>query len=292
MRIVHGRDIEFTVPATRHREPGILFKHLLAGTPGTPDCYELSITRVLTRYEAPRHRHNFDQVRWQLTGSFGDGKGEDLPAGWVGYYPEGVPYAIDAQGPSDQLTLQSGAPTGSGFMRYEQLFAGAAELAKLGTFRDGVYFRDKETNLPPGVKRNQDGYEAVWQHVMGTPVVYPKPRFKAPLLMDPEAFAWMGESPGAARRELGRFTERGVAIAQLRLAPGASVEESTAARRLFFVLSGEGVVEGEAVFPESAIELAPGERMRVTATTPLVVVALTLPDFSKSAAMLESAEAA
>ena len=68
MRIVHGRDIEFTVPATRHREPGILFKHLLAGTPGTPDCYELSITRVLTRYEAPRHRHNFDQVRWQLTG--------------------------------------------------------------------------------------------------------------------------------------------------------------------------------------------------------------------------------
>ncbi len=285
MRIVHGRELDFTVPRTRHREPGILFKHLLTGEPGTPDCYELSVARVVTRYEAPRHRHNFDQVRWQFSGSFGDGKGEDLPAGWVGYYPEGVPYAIDATGPCDQLILQAGAPGGAGFMPYEQLFAGAAELAKLGTFQDGVYRRHDASNLPPGVKRNQDGYEAVWQHVMGRPVIYPKPRFRAPLLMDPEAFAWIAEAPGVARRVLGRFTERGVGIAQLRLDPGAAATETGAARRLCFVLSGEGSVAGSAVFPETAIELAPGEGAAFVATTAMVVILLTLPDFSHQAAL-------
>lgn len=285
MRLAHGKDIDFTVPRTRHREPGILFKHLLTGTPGTPDCYELSVTRVVTRYEAPRHRHNFDQVRWQLSGSFGDAKGEDLPAGWVGYYPEGCYYTIDATGPCDQLTLQSGAPTGSGFMPYQQLFAGAAELAKLGEFKDGIYRRHDASNLPPGVKRNQDGYEAVWQHVMGTPVVYPKPRFAAPLLMDPDAHAWIADGPGVARRSMGSFTERGLGIAQLRLDPGAGAEEVAVARRLFFVLEGEGSVDGQPVFPHSAVELAPGERARFSASARMVVVALTLPDFSQPAAL-------
>ncbi len=288
MRIVHGRELEFTAPRTRHREPGILFKHLLTGTPGAPDCYELSITRVVTRYVAPRHRHNFDQVRWQLTGVFGDGKGEDLPAGWVGYYPEGVPYAIDATGPCDQLTLQSGAPTGSGFMPYQQLFAGAAELSKLGTFEDGVFRRDKDTNLPPGAKRNQDGYEAVWQHVMGTPVAYPKPRFRAPLLMDPDAFGWIAEAPGLARRSLGSFTERGVGIAQLRLSPGAAAEERAASRRLAYVLSGDGHAGGTALQAETAIELEPGETLRLSAATELTLLLLTLPDFSKPAALGEA----
>ncbi|WP_203071124.1 hypothetical protein [Falsiroseomonas ponticola] len=289
MRLVHGRDIDFTAPRTRHREPGILFKHLLTGAPGTPDCYELSLTRVVTRYEAPRHRHNFDQVRWQLAGRFGDGKGEDLPAGWVGYYPEGTYYAIDATGPCEQLTLQCGAPTGSGFMPYDQLFASAAELAKLGSFQDGIYRRHDASNLPPGVKRNQDGYEAVWQHAMGTPVVYPRPRFAAPLLMDPDAFAWIDAGGGAARREMGRFTERGVTIAQLRLAAGGAVTETARARRLFYVLAGEGLVQDQAILPESAIELAPGEEARFASAGGMVLAALTLPDFSLPAAMAAAA---
>jgi hypothetical protein len=285
MRIVHGQDLEFTAPRTRHREPGILFKHLLTGRPGAPDCYELSITRVVTHYVAPRHRHNFDQVRWQLSGAFGDGKGDTLTAGCVGYYPEGVPYAIDATGPSDQLTLQSGAPTGSGFMPYEQLFAGAAELSRLGTFEDGIFRRDKETNLPPGVKRNQDGYEAVWQHVMGTPVVYPKPRFQSPLLMDPEAFAWIAQAPGVARRSMGRFTEREVGIAQLRVQAGFATQEAATTRRLAYVLSGDGQVDGMPVRPETAMEWDPGEAPLVAAGADLTLILLSLPDFSKPAAM-------
>lgn len=290
MRLAHGKDIEFTQPRTSHREAGILFKHLLTGEPGQPDCYELSLTRVVTRYEAPRHRHNFDQVRWQLDGTFGDGKGDDLPTGWVGYYPEGTYYAIDATGPCEQLTLQSGAPTGFGFMPYAKLFAGAAELAKLGTFKDGVFRRNDATNLPPGVKRNQDGYEAVWQHVMGTPVVYPKPRFAAPVLMDPEAFGWLSDGPGVARRALGQFTERGVGMAQLRLDAGACVTHAASARTLLFVLDGQGSIDGQPIYKASAIELAPGEQATLAGGA-MVLAVLTLPDFAQ-AAVLQAASAA
>jgi hypothetical protein len=290
MRLAHGKDIEFTQPRTSHREPGILFKHLLTGEAGQPDCYELSLTRVVARYEAPRHRHNFDQVRWQLDGTFGDGKGDDLPPGWVGYYPEGTYYAIDATGPCEQLTLQSGAPTGSGFMPYAKLFAGAAELAKLGTFKDGVFRRNDASNLPPGVKRNQDGYEAVWQHVMGTPVVYPRPRFAAPLRMDPTAFGWLADGPGVARRVLGQFTERGVGVAQLRLDAGASAPHSAIARTLLFVLDGQGSIDGQAIFKETAIELAPGETATIMGGD-LLLAMLTLPDFSQPAVLPMSSAA-
>ena len=289
MRVVHGDGIGFTQPRTKHREAGITFKHLLTGPAGAPDCYELSIARVETRYDAPRHRHNFDQVRWQLTGEFGDGKGDVLRAGEVGYYPEGVHYAIAAQGPNDQLILQSGAPTGSGFMPYERLFAGAGELAKLGTFRDGIFFRGKDTNLPPGVKRNQDGYEAVWQHVMGTPVVYPKPRYRAPVMMDPEAFAWLEESPGVAQREMGRFTERGVGIAQVKVSGGGAATAGGEARTLLYALAGDGALGPEAMRAGSAAELAPGESATITGDLTLVV--LTLPDFARPAAMERAAAA-
>jgi hypothetical protein len=280
MRVVHGDEIPFTIPRTRHREAGITFKHLLTGMAGAPDCYELSIARVETRYEAPRHRHNFDQVRWQLTGAFGDGKADMLRPGEVGYYGEGTYYAIAADGPSDQLLLQSGAPTGSGFMPYEALFAGAAELAKLGSFRDGIFFRDKDTNLPPGVKRNQDGYEAVWQQVMGKPVAYPAPRFRAPVLMDPEAFAWLEDGPGVARRDLGRLTERGVRIGQRRIRPSGTAEEGGPARTLLYVLSGAGEADGQALRTGSAAEIAPGERVRLTAPAEMILAVLSLPDFS------------
>lgn len=291
MRVVHGDEIPFTVPRTKHREAGIIFKHFLTGPVGAADCYELSVARVETRYDAPRHRHNFDQVRWQLSGEFGDGKADRLRAGEVGYYGEGTYYAIAAEGPNDQLILQCGAPTGSGFMPYEALFAGAGELSKLGTFRDGVFFRDKETNLPPGVKRNQDGYEAVWQHVMGKPVVYPKPRYRSPVLMDPEAFAWLEAGPGAARRDLALFSERGVRVGQWRLSPGGAAAEGGAARTLLYVLGGEGAANGEALRTGSAVEVAPGERALLTATTGMTLVVLTLPDFTADAVVERAAAA-
>ncbi|WP_376088112.1 hypothetical protein ACE7GA_15535 [Roseomonas sp. CCTCC AB2023176] len=291
MRVVHGDEIPFTVPRTSHREGGIAFKHLLTGPAGAPDCYELSIARVETRYDAPRHRHNFDQVRWQLMGEFGDGKADLLRPGEVGYYGEGTYYTIAADGPSEQLLLQSGAPTGSGFMPYQALFGGAAELSKLGTFRDGVFFRDKETNLPPGVKRNQDGYEAVWQHVMGTPVVYPRPRFRSPVVMHPDAFAWLEDGPGVARRDFGRLTERGVRIGQIRVSRGGVAKEGGPARTLLYVLSGEGAADGQALRAGSAVEVDPRERLRLTSAGEMVLAVLTLPDFSVPAAMDRAAAA-
>ena len=68
MQTIHAADVEWG-EVSGHRSGGIDFKRLLQGTPGTPDNFELSIVRTAGDYFTPRHRHNFDQVRFCLEGA-------------------------------------------------------------------------------------------------------------------------------------------------------------------------------------------------------------------------------
>jgi hypothetical protein len=61
-----------------HRKGLLQNKRLLSGTEGLPDNYELSIVDVAGDYETPPHRHNFDQIRFQLVGSFGYGEADEM----------------------------------------------------------------------------------------------------------------------------------------------------------------------------------------------------------------------
>ena len=47
------------------------------------------------------------------------------------------------------------------------------ELRATGTFDGGVYRRNEGE---PG-KRNMDGFQAIWEHVNGRPLQFPKPRY-------------------------------------------------------------------------------------------------------------------
>lgn len=284
MKMVHADAVEYRKPSTRHREPNIEFKHLLRGERGSPQNYELLFARSVGHYFAPRHRHNFDQIRLSLSGSMGDGKGDDLSPGAVGYYPEGVHYTLDCR-ESETLLLQFGGATGWGFTHFEQLYQAYPEVAKLGEFRDGVFFRNDRSNLPPGVKRNQDGYEALWQHIHGQPVQYPKPRFQEAVRMNPDNSAWLPDEGqnGVARRTLGLFTERLIEASQIRVAAGATLTEAaTRAPRLLFVQSGHGTGTGGEWRLHTAVELAVGESVTVTADQDMVVFVMGLPIFAAS----------
>ena len=59
---------------------------LETGVPGVTCEFSLSI--VPEGYFTPRHRHNFDQIRYTLTGVQSTGHG-DLAPGEIGYFPEG-----------------------------------------------------------------------------------------------------------------------------------------------------------------------------------------------------------
>lgn len=283
MRIVHDKDADFEKPQTRHREEGIYFKYLFHGKAGSPQNFEFTLTKSIGRYQAPRHRHNFDQIRLCLDGTFGGEKADTLYPGQVGYYGEGTHYNIDSTD-STVVLLQFGGANGDGFTHYKQLYKAYDEMSKLGEFKDGVFYRHDRSNLPPGVKANQDGYEALWQHIHGKPVTYPKPRYRAPVVMDPAAAKWVAddEQPGVSRCTLGMFTERHITVAQIKVEKGAQwVEKPGRAPRLFYVLSGEAKLGKETLLKGSAIELDKGEGLRADVTEDLTVYSITLPYFSE-----------
>ena len=88
MNIVQGDELEW-VRGLEHRGGTFHFRHLMDGTPGTIGNFSLSMGRNDKDFVSPRHRHNFDQFRFQLEGDLNfahDGKmtpGQSLAAGLV-----------------------------------------------------------------------------------------------------------------------------------------------------------------------------------------------------------------
>ena len=156
MRLVQAQDIAFR-HVSGHRQGTIEFKCLLQGEERSPDNFEFSLVQTRGQYHTPRHRHNFDQVRLNLTGAMNYADGKDLRAGEVGYFPEGTRYGPqNIVGDPLTLVLQSGGASGEGFMSYRQLNDGHRALEKLGTFSEGV-FRWDPKHRPAGKPVNQDG---------------------------------------------------------------------------------------------------------------------------------------
>lgn len=276
MQFADQASIPFRDPGTRHREGGIRFKYLLRGVAGSPQNYELAVVRTEGRFYSPAHRHNFDQMRWVLSGSFGDPRGMTLRAGELGYYPEGTPYRIDCAD-SELLLLQFGGASGAGFTHYDALRTHYPILATRGEFHDGV-FRWHEP--PPGTARQQDGYEALWELINGRKLTYPRQRYRRPVLMNPAGFDWVTTSPAVSVRRLGRFTERDIGAEQLRIAAGAAARLSAGPTiRLLYVLEGSGQIAGRTVHGGCALELLPGSDVPAAANDTLVLLALDLPRF-------------
>jgi hypothetical protein len=279
MRVINGNDLDYKKPGTRHREGDIRFKYLLRGEAGSPQNYELLLAHTGGGFPSPAHRHNFDQIRFGLRGIFGDGKGIDVREGHCGYYPEGAPYSIDSQ-ESEVILLQFGGASGWGFTHFPQLFQAYSELSQLGEFRDGRFYRARPAGEPDA--KMQDGYEALWQHIHGKPVVYPTPRYTKPVIMDPDAYAWRQLQTGAARKVLGVFTERALEIGLLKLDTGTVwrfTEHS--APSLLYVLSGTGEAGGFGLKAGFAAEIAASESPEFHASQDMLLFYSVLPTFGR-----------
>jgi hypothetical protein len=235
----------------------------------------LALVETTDDYFTPRHHHNFEQVRLMLKGEFEYERGYIQEEMTVGYFGEGTYYTQKGRGDSLALILQVGGPSGSGFMSHRRLRAGASELEKTGNFERGIYtWTDQE-----GKRHSKDGYEVVWEHVMGKPVVYPEPRFERPVIMFPKHFNYLPlpDVPGGETKELGRFNERGLTISLVRLAAGTTFPvDSERQSLLFYVMSGRGTARGQSWRAESAIQLERGESVSLQAddTSEFFVVGL------------------
>jgi hypothetical protein len=276
MQIVHADAIAPRV-ISGHRTGHIEFQQLLQGDPASLDNFELSLVHNRGSYYTPRHRHNFEQVRYVVSGEFEYAARKSMKAGSVGFFPEGTHYGPQNVAECTTLTLQCGGPSRQGFMSYQQLHNGHLELKKLGAFENGVFTRDAASNRGPGVRKNQDGYEAIWEHVRGRKLTYPKRRYSEPVIMYPDAMDWTPtERAGVARKLLGVF-DGNVRVEMLRIDRGAS--DSIAAARaihLAYAISGCGTADGAGWSARSAVKIERGERVELSASEPseLLVIAM------------------
>jgi hypothetical protein len=262
-----------------HPLGSILFKHLLNGEPESPDNFMYILGRQDGDFLMPRHRHNFEQIRLPIRGDMNIGRGKILREGEVGYFAEGLAYGPqddplgDAKpGERVQLVLQFGGASSYGFMSIEQRRKAREELAKIGRFEGPYYCRadgKKEWVL-----------NAIWEHVFGSKLKYPRPRYKDVIIADPASFHWLplrGER-GVFRKFMGAFSERAVSIELFKLARAATwCSTDAVARRLIVVLSGSGTAAGEALSYLTAIQADAGERLQISASTELELFVVGLP---------------
>jgi len=194
---------------------------LETGIDGVTMEYSLSV--VPDGYFTPRHRHNFDQIRYTLFGVQSTGLG-DLAAGECGYFPEGSHYGPQQQkGPCECLVLQFQGASGEHLLSNEEMNATYEKLLKSGgRFENGVYKGFK----PDGTPKNRDSYEAIWEEHEGRDLVFPEPRYRQPVMMLAKNYSFWPDRkrPGVEVKHLGTFSEARTGMSFLRLAPGAEIK--------------------------------------------------------------------
>ncbi len=91
MKIVQGDQVEW-VRGLEHRGGTFHFRHLIDGEPGAIGNFSLSMGRNDKDFVSPRHRHNFDQFRFQIEGDLNFARDGKMTPGMVGFFPEGASY--------------------------------------------------------------------------------------------------------------------------------------------------------------------------------------------------------
>ena len=260
-----------------HPQGVIKTQHLLLGAPNSIDNFMFFLAKHTEEFVMPRHRHNFEQIRFPLIGDMNLGDNLILREGEVGYFSEGTPYGPqdDPAGEHLQLVLQFGGASGYGYLSVDQWRAAWKELSEIGKF-EGPYY-----HYPDG--KTQWGLNAIWEYLFNTKLKYPKPRYTKPVIVSPKSFNWLPVrgAPGVERKFLAAFSERAVWVEMIKVAKDVTwTSKDTEARRLFLLLSGSGSTEGVLVDKYSAIQVDAGETLQVTADNEMVLYYIGLPPIS------------
>jgi hypothetical protein len=274
MKIVQGDQLEW-VRGLEYRGGTFHYRNLMEGTAGTIDNFQLSMGRNDKDFVSPRHRHNFEQFRFQFEGALDFDRDGVMKPGMVGYFPEGTSYGPQTStGEATTFVLQFGGSSGQGYLSRQEVNAGMTELRKTGTFDGGIYRRNEGE---PG-KRNMDGFQAIWEQANGRPLQFPKPRYDKPVMMDQAGYEWVPVEgqPGVHEKMLGVFTERRSESGVVRLDAGAELNGT--GRGIYLCYRGSGRIGGEALRPLTTVFLERGERAAFTAEQAVEMIHFGLPD--------------
>ncbi|MCZ8259856.1 MAG: hypothetical protein O9333_06975 [Beijerinckiaceae bacterium] len=254
-------------------------KHLLFGKDGTPTNYDLNMGRAgAGGWRTPRHRHNFDQIRYVIKGQLPYGENLMLPEGWIAYFPESVPY-----GPQDRaegletMVLQFGGASGFGYLSVAGREAANAALNKKGHFKGGLFHYTDEN----GQQQSRDGSEACFEEATGQPLVFAPPRYSDVIAMNPDAYDWIEGEKGCYTKTLGTFTEKGARIGFVKLdAEGVYHGGGKESFEILFQTKGKVVVDNEVIGRHSAFEFLPNESpVPLRAVEPTELISMVLHKF-------------
>jgi hypothetical protein len=275
MKIVQGDEIPVLEGASPVRGGTLNKRHILTGDEGTPGNFVFGLYYQTGDFVSPRHRHNFDQFRFQLEGECDFDRNGTMRAGTLGYFPEGAFYGPQSSTkPNVTALIQFGGPSGAGYVSQRQVYEAVEELKKFGVFEKGIYRRNQGVEG----KKNMDAFQAAWEHVHQRPMVYPKPQYADPILIDTENYRWLPleGAPGVTAKNFGIFTECGIRAVRYRLDKGATLPIK--GRGIYLALSGRGTVGAEPLRALTTIYLEAGEHVTVAAEETTDVLLMGLPD--------------
>ena len=184
-----------------------------------------------------------------------DRNGKMAP-GCVGYFPEGAPYGPQtSEGGSITAVLQFGSASGSGYLSREEVQAGTEELKKFGTFEGGIFRRHDDVEG----RRNTDGYQAIWEHINGERMEYPKPRYRDPIMVDPANYEWLPVFgiPGVTESRSAPL-RNGNAGRDIKVDRGATYR-AHGGRSVYLIVSGAGAAQQAPYRQLTAIHLEDDE---------------------------------
>lgn len=279
MKVINLSEVVNRKSDSAHRGGNIGFATLLEGKEGTLDNYWLVFAKSEGARYSPRHRHNFDQFRYSVEGNLSIGTRKYVREGEVGYFPEGTHYGPQDDGgvPRTSLVLQFAGASRQGFVSQRQSLQAQKDLKEFGRFEGGIFYRERGEG-----KKNQDGFEALWEHINKRKLVYPKRRYHEPIILDPAAFGWCDTLQiGVKRKLLGIFSERETRLEVFRIEAGASWRvPSEASLRLGFILDGDGECQGKSFERHSAYEGGVGEDFSLRAGKTCEILAITIPSYN------------
>jgi len=158
------------------------------------------------------------------------------------------------------------------------------ELKQFGAFKDGIFRRNDDV---PG-RRSSDAYQAIWEHMHGREMIYPKGRYDAPIYADSNSYNWapVKGANGVSEKLFGVWTERRTEAGLLRLEAGASY--TIAGRGVFLVMSGAGRCEGTPLQQYTTVFLETGETTALSASETMELLHYGLPDLSDMTAAVHT----
>ena len=258
MRVGTATDTDVEAVGTM-REGKLDQKHLLFGEDGSPNNFDLNTG--LTGgggWRTPRHRHNFDQVRYVLKGRLPYSETDYLEEGWLGYFPESVHYGPQERAEGLQtVVLQCGGASGQGYLSVAQREATNAELNEIGEFTKGLFTYTDEN----GEVQTLDGSQAIFERAMGHKLEFATPRYTDVIAMNPEAYDWLPQGDtGVQEKWVGTFTERDFRLGFLRLDAGAVYQAGQfPSIEILFQIKGQVIAGGKKYGPETGYEFLANE---------------------------------